>query len=527
MATAPALPSRPSPVNRLLHLLAAALILIAAASVWVVAGSRSPVTEAAAHHHPHSPSAEQTAPEPTVTGPMTPPVHGSGQTRSVLDFAGPSGGPPDVHYELTASTQTISTGDRQQVGALTYNGTAPGPVLRASAGQLVEVVLRNDDVATGVTIHWHGLDVPNAEDGVAGVTQDAVLPGQQHTYRFVPTQVGTFWYHSHQDAATTVARGLYGALIVDPPLGSESASAGPVVDLALVAHTWTDSSPARTEEITIGRSAGTSSQSVPVGRTARLRLINTDNLPQTWAVIGSAFRVVAIDGTDVVAPTDLQGTSLRLAGGGRYDIELTMPDEPVEVRLLELNQPRLQLIPDDGGAGAAQQIEADPAEFTRFDPLSYGAPSPSQPVGSASPFDRDVELILETRHGRRDGLPFAYWTINGQTAPNIPAISVAQGDLVRVHVVNKGTEVHPMHLHGHHVLVLSRGGVPSSGSPWWTDTLGVEPGEDFVFAFRADNPGIWMDHCHNLAHAAAGMMMQLTYTGVSTPFVMDHGNLPE
>ena len=178
-----------------------------------------------------------------MTGPMKPPVHGSGQTRSVLDFAGPSGGSPDVHYELTASTRTISTWHNRQGRGIDLQLHRPGRCSALSAGQLVEVVLRNDDVATGVTIHWHGLDVPDAEDGVAGVTQDAVLPGQQHTYRFRPTQVGTFWYHSHQDAASTVARGLYGALIIDPPPGGESDTAGPVVDLALVAHTWMDFSP--------------------------------------------------------------------------------------------------------------------------------------------------------------------------------------------------------------------------------------------------------------------------------------------
>ena len=94
---------------------------------------------------------------------------------------------------------------------------------------------------------------------------------------------------------------------------------------------------------------------------------------------------------------------------------------------------------------------------------------------------------------------------------------------------NDGTETHPMHLHGHHVRVLSRDGVPATGSPWWADTLGVEPGEEYVVAFRADNPGVWMDHCHNLTHAAAGMVMHLSYEGVSTPFAHTDGagNIPE
>ena len=86
-----------------------------------------------------------------------------------------------------------------------------------------------------------------------------------------------------------------------------------------------------------------------------------------------------------------------------------------------------------------------------------------------------------------------------------------------------------MHLHGHHVLVVSRDGRPSTGSPWWTDSLDVEVGESFDVAFLADNPGIWMDHCHNLPHAIEGLMTHVAYEGVTTPFLLgpDSGNEPE
>jgi FtsP/CotA-like multicopper oxidase with cupredoxin domain len=77
-----------------------------------------------------------------------------------------------------------------------------------------------------------------------------------------------------------------------------------------------------------------------------------------------------------------------------------------------------------------------------------------------------------------------------------------------------------MHLHGHHALVLSRNGKPSTGSPWWVDSLNVANGESYEIAFVADNPGIWMDHCHNLPHAAQGLAAHLTYQGVSTPHVL-------
>jgi FtsP/CotA-like multicopper oxidase with cupredoxin domain len=120
--------------------------------------------------------------------------------RSVADLHGPTG-KPDASFTLTASHSEVRLASGYRVDALTFNARSPGPELRVKHGDLVEVALVNEDVASGVTIHWHGVDVPNAEDGVAGVTQDAVLPGQRYVYRFRAEQVGTFWYHSHQVSA--------------------------------------------------------------------------------------------------------------------------------------------------------------------------------------------------------------------------------------------------------------------------------------------------------------------------------------
>lgn len=86
-----------------------------------------------------------------------------------------------------------------------------------------------------------------------------------------------------------------------------------------------------------------------------------------------------------------------------------------------------------------------------------------------------------------------------------------------------------MHLHGHHLLVLARDGIRATGSPWLVDSLNVENGESYEVAMVADNPGIWMDHCHNLPHAAEGLMTHLMYEGYSTPFIVggEHANHPE
>ena len=83
-------------------------------------------------------------------------------------------------------------------------------------GDLVQVTLVNESVPDGATLHWHGIDVPNAEDGVAGVTQDAVPVGGKHVYRFKAEQAGTYWYHSHQVSSDEVKGGLFGTIVIAP-----------------------------------------------------------------------------------------------------------------------------------------------------------------------------------------------------------------------------------------------------------------------------------------------------------------------
>ena len=123
-------------------------------------------------------------------------------------------GAADVDVTLVARRQALRFRAGPEQDGYTLNGTSPGPVIRAALGRLVQVRLVNESVPGGVTLHWHGVDVPNAADGVAGVTQDAVPIGGEHVYRFRVRQTGTFWYHSHQVAHEQVVRGLFGALVL-------------------------------------------------------------------------------------------------------------------------------------------------------------------------------------------------------------------------------------------------------------------------------------------------------------------------
>ena len=435
--------------------------------------------------------------------------HGSpGRGMSVAELHGPRDGSPDARFTLTARRATIELASGRKVDALTFDGRSPGPELRVRQGDLVEVTLANEDVAEGVTIHWHGVDVPNAEDGVAGVTQDAVRPGERYVYRFRAEQVGTFWYHTHQVSSTEVRRGLFGALVIEPA-GTPAVG----LDRTVVAHTY-DGIPS------LDGNDGLQRLDLEPGTTVRLRLVNTDNSPHRFRLAGAPFRVVALDGTDLNEPEVIRDVAVEIGAGGRADLAFTVPESPAWLALGET----AAALAFNTDRSAPQAL----AELPDFDPLDYGSPAKT-PFGAHSAFDRRFELRVTRKLGFFDGRPGKQWAINGHIFPDVPNFHVAEGELVEITIENDTDGDHPMHLHGHHVLVLSRDGEPTSGSPWWPDTLNVEPGESYRVAFRADNPGIWMSHCHNLSHAADGLTMHVAYAGVTTPFAVggEHQNEPE
>ncbi|MET7667695.1 multicopper oxidase family protein [Micromonospora luteifusca] len=401
--------------------------------------------------------------------PAAPHDHGYRDARTVDE--------PTRRFTLTAGTATVRVSGRD-VAAWAFNAQVPGPELTAVVGDVVEVTLRNRDIERGVTLHWHGYDVPNSQDGVPGVTQAAVLPGQEFVYRFRADQAGTYWYHTHSVSDVGVRMGLYGVLVVRP---------GPMtgLDVTVPVHTLAGRPlPApRTERVEAG---------TPV----RLRLINTDSTTHRYALAGTAFRVAAIDGFDLRGPTPLVDTAVLIPAGGRYDLAFDAPATPVA------------LFVDGRALYSTGPVSTATGAWPVLDPLSYGVASPAP----WPRIDREFTLVLDRGLDLHELLPRYAHTVNGAADPDIPPQVVRLGDIVRFTIVNRSQIVHPWHLHGHHVLVLSRDGKPSAGSPLWLDSFDVRPGEVWEVAFRADNPGVWANHCHNLAHADAGMTMHLMYS---------------
>ncbi|MER5336616.1 multicopper oxidase family protein [Micromonospora sp. NPDC002717] len=459
------------PASAGVGLLAVAGVVAATAVTWRALGARpSPTVSRVA-------LAVAVAALVTGTGLAVTPDAAPGVPHDHRYRDAPTAGEPTRRFTLTAGTATVSVSGRD-VEAWAFNGQVPGPELTATVGDVLEVTLRNRDIGRGVTLHWHGYDVPNSQDGVPGVTQATVLPGQEFVYRFRADQVGTYWYHTHAVSDIGVRKGLYGVLVVRP---------APVtgVDVTVPVHTLSGLPlPApRTEPVEAG---------VPV----RLRLINTDSTTHRYALAGTPFRVAAIDGSDLRGPTPLVDTAVMIPAGGRYDLVFTAPATPVA------------LFVDGREVYSTGPVSAATGAWPVLDPLSYGVASPVP----WSRFDKEFTLVLDRGLDLRGLLPRYAHTVNGAAEPDIPPQVVRLDDIVRFTIVNRSQVVHPWHLHGHHVLVLTRNGKPATGSPLWLDSFDVRPGDVWEVAFRADNPGMWANHCHNLAHADAGMTLHLMYS---------------
>lgn len=399
-----------------------------------------------------------------------------------------------------------------------FDGLSPGPELRLPQGVRLERRLVND-LPEPTSIHWHGIRLDNAMDGVPGVTQAPVEPGGEFDYAFICPDAGTYWYHSHLKAVEQVERGLYGALIVEEPDKPEIDG-----DHVLILDDWRLDANAQVmggfdngHDLSHGGRLGnvvTTNGSMDLvlparqGDRLRLRLINAANARIfSLGLRGMTGWIVATDGMPL-AQTRPAPDRFTLAPAQRLDLFVDIDAEPGEDATL------LDVVGEDSYA------------LTSFRVTSSGASRKTPPAALppnllSDPPDETAALPLTVRMeggamrwlteadaagGRKSGQELAadglFWALNGYAGrPADPLAKVDLGQAVLLDFVNDTMWPHAMHLHGHHFFELDAEGKPGD----FRDTTLVQPDETRRVLFTAHNPGDWLLHCHMLGHHASGM----------------------
>ncbi|MEH2611137.1 multicopper oxidase family protein [Bradyrhizobium sp. AZCC 1693] len=402
-----------------------------------------------------------------------------------------------------------------------YNSGVPGPEIRVRQGERLRIAV-NNRLSQGTTIHWHGVRVPNAMDGVPHLTQEPIPAGDSFVYEFDVPDAGTYWYHPHHHSAEQVGRGLSGALIVEEiePIPVDR-------DLVWVLGDWrlardasiVDDFGNRMETTMAGRIGNTvtingrvpESIRVRSGERLRLRLINA----APARIFGLEFPshrplIVALDGQPI-GPHEPPGGRVVLGPAMRADLVLDMTGKPGATtavvdsfyrdrayRLVDFaytDEPRLRDHPLDAPSRMRANTipEPDPDNADRHTATLEG--------GMMS--GRGMMMGMGMM-----GMGGMGWSINGVSAigHNMrPMLSLARGRSYILSVRNETAWHHPVHLHGHSFRVIARNGKPTRHREW-LDTVLVPPREQADIAFVADNPGDWMFHCHILDHQDGGMM---------------------
>ena len=416
---------------------------------------------------------------------------------------------------VSAARQNLVGAEHPATDVWTYNGAVPGPELRFKQGERLKLEVENA-LGLATTVHWHGIRLPNAMDGVPRLTQAPIAAsGGRFVYEFELPDAGTYWYHPHLGEGEQLGRGLYGALIVeerDPPAVDR--------DLVWMLSDWRLDREARIradfgnamDASHAGRIGNTVTLNgaiadwfrVRAGERVRLRLINASSA-RIYALNfeGHEPWVIALDGHPV-APHWFQ--RVILGPGMRADVILDCTGAPGS---------RHRVV-DDFYRGRAYELlkirygDEKPLRAS-FEPAPRLAANPVKEPGAPAERHRIVlgGGAMGAMPSQREH-PGLFWSVNGKPVghgehDHAPLLSLKLGQSYAIELVNETAWHHPMHLHGHVFRVLSKNGkevLPRQ----WADTVLLDPQSRAEIALVADNPGNWMLHCHVLEHQATGMM---------------------
>ncbi|WP_273835316.1 multicopper oxidase family protein [Guptibacillus sedimenti] len=448
---------------------------------------------------------------------------------------------PVKKFNLTAEKKEWKISKEKKVDAWTYNGTVPGEEIRVTEGDYVKIQLKNE-LDVPVTIHWHGVLLPNEMDGVPGLTQDAVQPGESFTYEFIAGDAGTYWYHSHQHSSLQVDKGLYGALVVEEKKKKYDKDEIFILDEwavnqdkqnlsnigGMMMGSMSGDGEADTKQMydtfTINGKAGSSIEPLVLkeGETARLRFINAGYQVHRLVFPEDSIEVIETDGEEVSDKTESSNV-LEIAPGERIDVAFTKQDgEPAVIgqsnTIENAEDMKIPVVTKKDDVSAAMNTPLS-SNTSVVDGTTFGS---ENVIFTKVPANPDVTYNMDLSMGMDMGEGMAF-QINDETFPNTPPIQVESGDIVKVEITNSGRMNHPMHLHGHRFQVTSKNG-EELNAPFVKDLIHVKPGETYTIYFKANNQGEWLFHCHDNNHADRGMVTIVDYKGVYSPFELGGKN---
>lgn len=435
---------------------------------------------------------------------------------------------------MTAAETQIDLGGGVDVRTWAWDGQVPAKEIRLSRGQGLRITLAND-LPQPSTIHWHGLAIPNAMDGVPDLTQQPVAPGATFRYEFDVPDAGTYWAHPHY--GSQLDRGLYAPLIIEDPADGADYDD----ELTVVVDDWLDGTgtnpdtvfealrrtgmkpmepggPGVTPTEPLGRDGGDVTYpyflingrvstdpriaDYQPGRRIRLRIINAGgDTAFRVGIPGVPLLVTHSDGYPVM-PT--QTDSVLLGMGERADAIIAVGDTSVPLVAAPYGKDGYaQLNLRVGGVPLAGDVRTFVAALARLNPLDTATLVPAEAVTLPQ---RTPDRMLDCRlSGPGKGYN---WVINGKAYdPAAPGMPVTEGQRARIRFINESMMFHPMHLHGHTFQVHGANGPRAR-----KDTVLVPPKATVEVDFDADNPGRWISHCHNEYHLESGMATYVEYT---------------
>lgn len=421
-----------------------------------------------------------------------------------------------------------------KVRTWTFTGTVPAREIRLTKGDRLRSTVTNG-LPQPTSVHWHGLAIPNAEDGVPVLTQAPIAPGARFDYEFTPPDAGTYYLHSH--FGTQMDRGMYGPLIIENPDDGRDYDD----ELVVVLDDWIDGTGTTPDQV-LGNLRKTgmkpmsmdgpmTSPTAPLGsdggdvtypyflingrtpidpqvvdyragQRIRLRVINAGaDTAFRVAVPGTELDVTHTDGFPVVSR---RVGSVILGMGERFDAIITVGSSAPLIAAPEGKDGHAQLNLRVAGAPANVDVDAFVQTLRSSEVLNTATLTPTPDVVLPQ---RDPDTVLDLRlAGPLDGYT---WPINGKLYdPPKNGLPVDAGKRVRLRFANTSMMFHPMHLHGHTFQVVR----PAGPGPR-KDTVLVPPMATVEVDFDTDNPGKWIVHCHNEYHLESGMATFVEYAG--------------